>query len=116
MEQESVTFRATIVEPSLIDSKIGEPPMLPPPPSPLEPIFEEKPFVPMPVKEKPAVPMTKASCCLPEPEHPFERLERQSELAEALPTIFIGFGVAYAIGILTGFVIFSPPSYELIPP
>jgi len=89
MEQEPVVFRATIVEPTL-----------PPPPSPLEPIPEEKP-APMP------------SCCLPEPEHPFERFERQSELADALPSIFIGIGVAYAIGILTGFVIFSSPSIYL---
>ena len=97
MEQEPVIFRATIVEPKVPE----EPP--PPPPSPLGPIPEEKPPEPAPMP----------SCCLPEPEHPFERFERQSELADALPSIFIGIGVAYAIGILTGFVIFSSPSIYL---
>jgi len=111
MEQEPVVFRATIVDP-----KADEPPSVPPPPppTPLESILEE-PYVPKP-ELKPFSsdePELKPSCCLPEPEHPFERFERQSELGDALPTIFIGIGVAYAIGILTGFVIFSSPSIYL---
>ena len=100
-------FRATIVDP-----KVEEPPSVPPPPppSPLTPILEEKAYPSCCLPE----PEIKPSCCLPElePEHPFERFERQSELADALPSIFFGIGVAYAIGILTGFVIFSSPSIE----
>jgi len=102
MEQEPVVVRATIVEPKVPEEPPAPVPP-PPPPSPLEPIPEEKPLKPAPMP----------SCCLPEPEHPFERFERQSELADALPSIFIGIGVAYAIGILTGFVIFSSPSIYL---
>jgi len=105
MEQEPVVFRATIVEPKVPEEPpdVSAPVPPPPPPSPLEPTPEEKPLKPAPMP----------SCCLPEPEHPFERFERQSELADALPSIFIGIGVAYAIGILTGFVIFSSPSIYL---
>ena len=32
-----------------------------------------------------------------------------SDLIDALPTIFVGFGGAFAVGVLTGAVIFSPP-------
>ena len=55
-------------------------------------------------------PLTR-QCCLPsELEHPHERFERHSELADALPSIFIAFGIAYALGVLTGGMIFSSPS------
>ena len=101
MEQEPTLFRATIVDP-----KDDEPPSAPPPlPPPFEPIPEEKAAEPcMPEPE------LKPSCCMPEPEHDFERLERHGELADALPSIFIGIGVAYVIGVLTGAAIFSSPS------
>jgi len=107
MEQEPVVFRATIVDP-----KADEPPSVPPPPppTPLESILEEPCVEELKPRDEPEL---KPSCCLPEPEHAFERFERQSELGDALPTIFIGIGVAYAIGILTGFVIFSSPSIYL---
>ena len=107
MEQEPVIFRATIVDPKFEDPPFVPPPIPPPPPSP-EMICEEC-CMPEPEPEIPK-PQIKSGCCLPEPEHAFER---QSELADALPTIFMGIGVAYAIGILTGFVIFSSPSMAL---
>ena len=100
MEQEPTLFRATIVDP-----KDDEPPSAPPPlPPPQLPTFEPIP------EEKAAEPELKPSCCMPEPEHDFERLERHGELADALPSIFIGIGVAYVIGVLTGAAIFSSPS------
>ena len=101
MEQESTLFRATIVDPK-------DPPSAPPPlPPPFEPIPEEKAAEPEICMPEPEL---KPSCCMPEPEHDFERLERHGELADALPSIFIGIGVAYVIGVLTGAAIFSSPS------
>ena len=103
MEQEPTLFRATIVDP-----KDDEPPSTPPPlPPPFEPIPEEKAAEPEICMPEPEL---KPSCCMPEPEHDFERLERHGELADALPSIFIGIGVAYVIGVLTGAAIFSSPS------
>ena len=103
MEQESTLFRATIVDP-----KDDKPPSAPPPlPPTFEPIPEEKAAEPEICMPEPEL---KPSCCMPEPEHDFERLERHGELADALPSIFIGIGVAYVIGILTGAAIFSSPS------
>lgn len=99
MEQEPTIFRATIVDP-----KNDEPPSAPPP---LPPIPEEKAAEPEICMPEPEL---KPSCCMLEPEHDFERLERHGELADALPSIFIGIGVAYVIGILTGAAIFSSPS------
>lgn len=103
MDQEQVNFRATIVEhddtPMEAPMEVAPtpPPVLEPPPPPvLEP-------PPPPFKELP-------DCCKVYKEYPFESMAHQSELAEALPMIFIGFGIAYVIGMLTGAVIFSPPS------
>ena len=107
MEQEPTLFRATIVDPK-DDEPPSAPPPLPPPQLPtFEPIPEEKAVEPEICMPEPEL---KPSCCMPEPEHDFERLERHSELADALPSIFIGIGVAYVIGVLTGAAIFSSPS------
>ena len=96
MEQQTVVFSATILDP-LVDPALKEafvelcddlPELLTPPP-------------------------VTRQCCYPLPtivEHPHERFERQSELADALPGIFLAFGFAYAFGVLTGGLIFSSPS------
>ena len=57
--------------------------------------------VPAPREELPPPPPQKPPCCpvLPDP---------ASSLVDALPTILVGIGVAYAIGMLTGAFIFSP--------
>lgn len=91
MSQEPVNFRATIVDGTI------------PPPVPDETMPEE----PLPeCCNKNA--QTKESI-----EDSFESFVRQpSELADALPLIFIGVGVAYVIGVFTGAVIFSSPSVE----
>ena len=45
-------------------------------------------------------------------EHPHERFERHGELADALPSIFLAFGFAYAFGMfLTGGLIFLISKY-----
>ena len=106
MEQEPTLFRATIVDPKDDEPPSAPPPLPPPLPPPQLPTFE-------PIPEEKAAepePELKPSCCMPEPEHDFERLERHGELADALPSIFIGIGVAYVIGVLTGAAIFSSPS------
>ena len=63
------------------------------PPLPEEP--EEPPPKPKP---------SKATCCpLPPPPS-----MSSSDLVDALPTILVGIGMAYAVGMLTGAFIFSP--------
>tara|TARA_B100000212_G_scaffold313296_1_gene266106 strand:- start:914 stop:1240 length:327 start_codon:yes stop_codon:yes gene_type:complete len=75
-------FRETAAEDSLPEEPVG------PPPTP---------------KKKPP------SCC---PMPPIEPMTPSSDLVEALPTILVGIGFAYAIGMLTGAFIFSTPSLE----
>ena len=117
MEQEPVVFSATILDP------IGREPV-----APLSPVVEEPTateelaeackdalyeplFIPPLAPLPPLPPPLARQCCLPSQlEHPHERLERHSELADALPSIFIAFGIAYALGVLTGGMIFSSPS------
>ena len=118
MEQESVIFRATIVDSTIPPTPDPPAPLVrqnatvdltmppPPPPPPPTPVVKTK-EVP---KELPCPACYEDLPELHPFEHPFERFERQSELAEALPSILLGVGVAYAIGVLTGAVIFSPPS------
>jgi hypothetical protein len=105
MEQEPVIFSATILDP------MGREPVAPLPPvveEPREALDEAKDTFFEPLCTPP--PLTR-QCCLPrELEHPHERFERHSELADALPSIFIAFGIAYALGVLTGGMIFSSPS------
>ena len=60
------------------------------------PIEEEQPQEP---------PAPKASCC----PLPATSVPSSSELVEALPTILVGIGFAYAVGVLTGAFIFSSP-------
>ena len=63
------------------------------------PPVEEEPDGPPPSPKK------KPVCCpIPPP-----ALTSSSDLVEALPTILVGIGVAYAIGMLTGAFIFSTP-------
>jgi hypothetical protein len=106
MEQEPVIFSATILDP------LGREPVVPLPPvveEPREALAEAKDTIFEPLFVAPP-PLTR-QCCLPsELEHPHERFERHSELADALPSIFIAFGIAYALGVLTGGMIFSSPS------
>jgi len=122
MEQEPVVFSATILDPLGRERVAPLPPVVEAPVAPLSPVVEEPTameelaeackdalyeplFVPL------APPPLTRQCCLPvQPEHPHERLERHSELADALPSIFIAFGIAYALGVLTGGMIFSSPS------
>lgn len=91
MSQEPVNFRATIVDGTIV-----------------APVSETMPdIMPEPLPE----------CCNAKTkesvEDSFESFVREpSELADALPMIFIGVGVAYVIGVLTGAVIFSSPSVE----
>jgi hypothetical protein len=109
MEQEPVIFSATILDP------IGREPVAPLPPVVEEPRealdgAKDTIFEPLFVAPIAPPPLTR-QCCLPsELEHPHERFERHSELADALPSIFIAFGIAYALGVLTGGMIFSSPS------
>jgi hypothetical protein len=107
MEQEPVIFSATILDP------MGREPVAPLPPvveEPREALDEAKDTFFEPLFTPIAPPLTR-QCCLPsELEHPHERFERHSELADALPSIFIAFGIAYALGVLTGGMIFSSPS------
>ena len=92
MSQEPVNFRATIIDGTIVPS-----------------VSETMPE-PLPISE----PLP--DCCNAKKESvedSFESFVREpSELADALPTIFIGVGVAYVIGVLTGAVIFSSPSVE----
>lgn len=101
MEQETVMYRATILDPPT------EP--VPVPELICEPCEPEPTPAPEPKRVKPC------PKCPDEfvPLHPMERLEQDAILLNALPSIFIGFGIAYAIGILTGAIIFSPPSVYL---
>ena len=63
------------------------------------PPVEEEPEAPPPNPKK------KPACCpLPQP-----LMQPSSDLVEALPTILVGIGAAYVIGMLTGAFIFSPP-------
>lgn len=93
MSQEPVNFRATIVDGTIV----------PPVPETMPDVIPE----PLPdCCNKNA--KTKGSI-----EDSFESFVREpSELADALPMIFIGVGVAYVIGVLTGAVIFSSSSVE----
>ena len=106
MDQEQVNFRATIVEND--DTPMEAPMEVAPTPSP--PAVLEPP--PLPVLEPPPPPRKELPDCCKTVynEYPFEPMAHQSELAEALPMIFVGLGIAYVIGMLTGAVIFSPPS------
>lgn len=124
MEQERVMFSATILDPV----KPAEPTDPDPPPAhEPEPVPVLVPVLtPIPTRPTPP-PLTRSPtlhcydptepvlppCCTKLPpilEHPHERFERHSELVDALPSIFIAFGLAYALGVLTGGMIFSPPS------
>jgi hypothetical protein len=101
MEQQTVAFSATILDP-LVDPALEEE---------LSELCKDALFEP---ELKPEPPPIVRQCCIkPLPtiiEHPYERIELQSELGEALPSIFIAFGIAYALGVLTGGMIFSSPS------
>lgn len=105
MDQEQVNFRATIVDDDALMTpmEVLDAPM---PPSSTPPV---PPTVGPPVsdycEELP-------DCCkaIHNKAHPFESFAQQGELAEALPMIFVGIGIAYVVGILTGAAIFSPPS------
>jgi hypothetical protein len=109
MEQPTVAFSATILSP------IGMPPVDGKPEAPPDELAEAKDtmfepvFAPAPLPP----PLTRQCCIKKELEHPHERFERHSELADALPSIFVAFGVAYALGVLTGGMIFSSPSMAL---
>ena len=98
MEQQTVAFSATILDP-LVDPALEEE---------LSELCKDALFEP---ELKPEPPPIVRPCCIKPlptiPEHPYER---QSELGEALPSIFIAFGIAYALGVLTGGMIFSSPS------
>jgi len=98
MEQQTVAFSATILDPLVVDPALEEE---------LSELCKDALFEPEP-------PPIVRQCCIKPlptiPEHPYERFERQSELGEALPSIFIAFGIAYALGVLTGGMIFSSPS------
>ena len=99
MEQQTVVFSATILDPLVVDPALEEA---------FVELCEDLPELPTP-------PPVTRQCCLKYPlptivEHPHERFERQSELADALPGIFLAFGFAYAFGVLTGGLIFSSPS------
>jgi hypothetical protein len=76
----------------------------------IEPPFREQVEVPEVPEEEPEPPpppprKPKPSCC---PVAPLAEAGSSSELVEALPTILVGIGVAYAIGMLTGAFIWSP--------
>ena len=104
MEQQTVAFSATILDPLV--KEIPEDPVKVGP----DPIVELKnEHVEPPALEPP--PLARQCCYMPPViEHPQERFERHGELVDALPSIFIAFGFAYAFGILTGGLIFSSPS------
>lgn len=99
MEQQTVAFSATILDPLV--KEIPEDPVKVVP----DPIIELK-------NEHVEPPPLVRQCCYTPPviEYPQERFERHGELVDALPSIFIAFGFAYAFGILTGGLIFSSPS------
>lgn len=109
MQQETVAFSATILNP------IEREPLAPLAPIVEEPLMTEEPveakdtlFEPLFIAPLAAPPPLARQCCIPNQlEHPHER---HSELADALPSIFIAFGIAYALGLLTGGMIFSSPS------
>jgi hypothetical protein len=112
MEQPTVAFSATILSP------IGMPPVDVKPEELPDELAEAKDtvFEPMfapPLPPPLPPPLTRQCCVKKELEHPHERFERHSELADALPSIFVAFGVAYALGVLTGGMIFSSPSMAL---
>ena len=103
MEQQTVAFSATILDPLVVDPALEEE---------LSELCKDALLEPE--LELPTPPPIVRQCCIkPLPtiiEHPYERIELQSELGEALPSIFIAFGIAYALGVLTGGMIFSSPS------
>lgn len=61
---------------------------------------ETPPSAPQPVPARPCCPVTPPVPLVSGP---------SSELVEALPTIMIGIGIAYAVGMLSGAFIFSSP-------
>jgi hypothetical protein len=106
MEQQTVAFSATILDPLVVDPALEEE---------LGELCKDALFEPeLKPEPEPTPPPIVRQCCIKPlptiPEHPYERFERQSELGEALPSIFIAFGIAYALGVLTGGMIFSSPS------
>jgi len=108
MEQSTVAFSATILSP------VGMPPVDVKPEELPDELAEAKDtvFEPMfapPLPPPLPPPLTRQCCIKKELEHPHERCE----LADALPSIFVAFGVAYALGVLTGGMIFSSPSMAL---
>ena len=98
MEQQTVVFSATILDPLVkpVDGPI---------PDPIDELerkalatnYESPPIPP---------PLTRQCCFAPVIEH-------HGELADALPSIFLAFGFAYAFGVLTGGLIFSSPSVAI---
>ena len=105
MEQQTVAFSATILDPLVVDPALEEE---------LSELCKDALFEPELKPELPTPPPIVRQCCVkPLPtilEHLYERIELQSDLGEALPSIFIAFGIAYALGVLTGGMIFSSPS------
>jgi hypothetical protein len=104
MEQQTVAFSATILDPLVVDPALEEE---------LSEICKDALLEPEKTELPTPPPIVRQCCVKPLPtilEHPYERIELQSELGEALPSIFIAFGIAYALGVLTGGMIFSSPS------
>ena len=109
MEQQSVVFSATILDP-LVKPEDG------PIPDPIDELKMKKDERLATNYESPPIPppLTRQCCYVPPIiEHPHERFERHGELADALPSIFLAFGFAYAFGVLTGGLIFSSPSVAI---
>ena len=80
--EEHVRFNCSIEQP--FTQPVDEPPPEPPPPTPK-------------VKKE------KATCC------PISPPAAHSDLVDALPTVLVAIGFAYAIGMLSGAFIFSSP-------
>jgi hypothetical protein len=72
----------------------------------------EPPYEPQSVTELPPVPEGPPPCCTPPPvktEIPIPFIYHGDPLVEALPTILVGIGFAWCIGVATGAWIFSSP-------
>jgi hypothetical protein len=109
MPQELVNFRATIIDATdvPVDDSVDYG---------LTAIDEMPEHIEETVEETIEEAIKAPACCAAKVQAP-RKVERtnNSELADALPMILLGVGVAYLVGVYTGASIFSSTSYILDP-
>jgi hypothetical protein len=110
MPQELVNFRATIIDATAfpVDDSVDYG---------LTAIDEMPEQIEETVEETIQEAIKAPACCAAKVQAPrkVEQHTNNSELADALPMILLGVGVAYLVGVYTGASIFSSTSYILDP-